>query len=638
MRAVLALLAPALLLACGQPACPSVFCDERLLEIVRQSCLFPDSKTFTDTPLLRSEGEVREDLLSLGPAPNAAAVSAFLGRNFDWSACASASSASSSSPVNATPCASDGAGSDVEEWVPPDWAPVPASFEAVADPELRRWALDVHALWRLLGKRVAEDVRAHPDRHSLVAAPHPFIAPGGRFREFYYWDTYWIVRGLIVSRMHETALGMVRNMLWARRELGLVPNGARTYYATRSQPPLLALMVEDCCSALEAAGRPADAQGLLNESLPALLADYEWWMAEPRVVVVADRAGRNHTLNRYYAGSDRPRPEGYAQDVEVAREVPPEKRGALWREIATMAFSGLDFSSRWFEPGKGLASARATRIVPVDLNSIMHAVEQAMARITARCNRSDLSSLFASRALARATAINAVMWKSCGMWADYLIPREGDPTEDNQSECQFFPHSVMPLWSGAHKGFVDGKVVVAAVRKSGVLEYPGGVPSSTVESGQQWDFPNVWAPHQWFVVQSLEAAGDHEAARELAMKWILSASEGWAKHGAMFEKYDCRILGVPGGGGEYPNQAGFGWTNGVTLEFLVTYGSEPSDGRSTAFWLTIVLPVSIASFAMLLLASNARIRRTKPAGAPAAPGESTYLINSHTGDPVHSSH
>eukprot|EP00727_Mastigamoeba_balamuthi_P007334 m51a1_g3220 putative fatty-acid- ligase fadd9 (1567) ;mRNA; f:53840-61856 len=371
------------LLATAQPACLTIFCDERLLEIVRQSRLFPDSKSFTDTPLLRPQRVVREDLLSLGPAPNRTAISGFLARNFNWSLCADASSATSSSSDGATPCVVDGAGSDIEQWSPLDWTPVPPALEALTDAELRKWSLEVHSLWNILGRRVRDDVLLNPERHSLMAAPHPFIAPGGRFREFYYWDTYWIIRGLIISRMHDTALGMVKNMLW----------------------------------------------------------DYEWWMTEPNTVVVMDKEGRNHTLNRYYARSDRPRPEGYAQDVEVAKEVPPKQR--------------------------------------------------TMAKISLLNNRSDLSSLFTARAHARAAAINAVMWKSCGMWDDYLIPHAGDPVGVNQSECQFFPHSVMPLWSGAHKGFVDGKV-------------------------------------------------------------------------------------------------GFGWTNGVTLEFLVTY-SSPTTG-SLSYWITIAMP------------------------------------------------
>ena len=67
--------------------------------------------------------------------------------------------------------------------------------------------------------------------------------PGGRFAETYYWDSYWIVQGLLVCGMAETARGMVLNALHQVREHGLVPNGARVYYLNRSQPPLLSDMV-----------------------------------------------------------------------------------------------------------------------------------------------------------------------------------------------------------------------------------------------------------------------------------------------------------------------------------------------------------------------------------------------------------
>lgn len=40
--------------------------------------------------------------------------------------------------------------------------------------------------------QVSDDVLAHPERHSLLPLPHPFVVPGDRFREVYYWDSYWV--------------------------------------------------------------------------------------------------------------------------------------------------------------------------------------------------------------------------------------------------------------------------------------------------------------------------------------------------------------------------------------------------------------------------------------------------------------
>ena len=81
------------------------------------------------------------------------------------------------------------------------------------------------------------------DRSSLVHLPHGFIVPGGRFREMYYWDTYWTVLGLLVSQMHQTVAGILLNFAHLIQKYGWVPNGNRIYYTARSQPPLFIPMV-----------------------------------------------------------------------------------------------------------------------------------------------------------------------------------------------------------------------------------------------------------------------------------------------------------------------------------------------------------------------------------------------------------
>ena len=48
-------------------------------------------------------------------------------------------------------------------------------------------------------------VHDSPERHTLLPLRHPFFIPGQRFRELYYWDSYWVVRGLLVSNMAGSA-------------------------------------------------------------------------------------------------------------------------------------------------------------------------------------------------------------------------------------------------------------------------------------------------------------------------------------------------------------------------------------------------------------------------------------------------
>ncbi|VDN40529.1 unnamed protein product [Gongylonema pulchrum] len=137
----------------------------------------------------------------------------------------------------------DPPGFELIEWYPEDWAAFPSSFLKIEDYHLRRWALHLHRIWRDLCRRVKDDVRLHQELYSLLYVPHPFIIPGGRFREFYYWDSFWIVKGLLFSEMYETAKGIIRNLAYMVENHGFVPNGGRVYYLIRSQPPLLTPMV-----------------------------------------------------------------------------------------------------------------------------------------------------------------------------------------------------------------------------------------------------------------------------------------------------------------------------------------------------------------------------------------------------------
>lgn len=71
-----------------------------------------------------------------------------------------------------------------------------------------------------------------------------FVIPGGRFRELYYWDTYWIMSGLLLCDMTTTARGVIENFFYLIRTYNIIPNGSRKYYLQRSQPPLLIPMVD----------------------------------------------------------------------------------------------------------------------------------------------------------------------------------------------------------------------------------------------------------------------------------------------------------------------------------------------------------------------------------------------------------
>ncbi|CAG0922363.1 unnamed protein product [Notodromas monacha] len=131
-----------------------------------------------------------------------------------------------------------------ENFVPSDWSEIPEKFDKITDEDLRDFALVLNDEWKKLVKKIRFEGFAYNSRYSLYYLPSPFPVTGGRFREFHYWDTYWILKGLLSSGMWKTARGMLLNMVLLVEDLGFVPEGGRVYYQHRSGPPMFIPMVK----------------------------------------------------------------------------------------------------------------------------------------------------------------------------------------------------------------------------------------------------------------------------------------------------------------------------------------------------------------------------------------------------------
>jgi alpha,alpha-trehalase len=92
---------------------------------------------------------------------------------------------------------------------------------------------------------------------------------------------------------------------------------------------------------------------------------------------------------------------------------------------------------------------------------------------------------------------------------------------------------------------------------------PGGLVSTPYNTGQQWDAPNGWAPLQWISIQGLRNYGQDSMASDIKDKWLKLNQRVYQQTYKMLEKYNVEDLSKESGGGEYPTQDGFGWTNGV---------------------------------------------------------------------------
>ncbi|KAJ8764845.1 hypothetical protein K2173_010310 [Erythroxylum novogranatense] len=472
----------------------------------------------------------------------------------------------------------DDPGSDLLHHEPSDFVAEPEGFlPKVENPQVRAWALEVHSLWQNLSRQVSDKVRRRPDMHTLLPLPEPAIIPGSRFREIYYWDSYWVIRGLLASKMYDTAKAIVNNLISLLHEYGYVLNGARTYYTNRSQPPLLSSMVSEIYN------RTGDLE-LIKKALPALVSEYQFWNSDIHEVTIQDAHGFKHSLSRYYAMWNKPRPESSVLDEKSASKFSTvTEKQQIYRELASTAESGWDFSTRWMKNSSDLSSLLTTSILPVDLNVFLLKMELDIAFLASSTGDKSIAERFLKASKARKTAINSIFWNAEErQWLDYWLTDYTDTAckehhmwlACNQNR-NAFPSNFFPLWIHLfNSDTILVETVTKSLKSSGLLN-AGGIATSLTNSGQQWDFPNGWPPVQHIVVEGLIRSSSQEArslAEEMAMRWIRANYAVYKKTGAMHEKLDVQKCGQFGGGGEYAPQTGFGWSNGVVLAFLEEFG------------------------------------------------------------------
>ena len=416
----------------------------------------------------------------------------------------------------------------------------------------------IDALWTQLTR----ETTTAPPWSSLLPLPRPYVVPGGRFREIYYWDSYFTMLGLIESGRQDLVRSMVANFAFLIDRYGHVPNGARTYYLSRSQPPFFFLMV----GLLDGADPPA----AFARFLPQLRREYAFWMrgaagvhgggAHARVVGMPDGS----LLNRYWDDRDTPRDESFREDTELARQ---SGRDApqLFRDIRAAAESGWDFSSRWLADSRSLATIDTTEIVPVDLNSQLFGLEDAIREGCERARNESCARDFARRATRRRSAINRYLWEEArGAYFDYQLKQRARVPRVTAA-------TLYPLFVAAASK-QQARAVATVVRTE--LLRVGGIVTTTLVTGQQWDAPNGAAPLQWIAVAGLRHYAQTRLAESVACRWMLNVNRVFQRRGKLVEKYDVITPDREGRGGEYPLQDGFGWTNGVMRKLMVLYPAD----------------------------------------------------------------
>ena len=406
----------------------------------------------------------------------------------------------------------------------------------------------ISTLWDELGRS------NYKDHGSLIALPHPYVVPGGRFSEQFYWDSYFIMLGLARDGRWDNIDGMMRNYAYMIRKIGFIPTANRTYFLSRSQPPFFSHMVELLA---EKKGQRA-----IIEYLPYLVAEHNFWMkGKKKLLKSGEQAYRRVVkmpngalLNRYFDDKVTPRPESMREDMSTASETKDHRTERLFLDLRAAAESGWDFSSRWMDDSSSLRSIRTTNIVPVDLNSLMYHLERTISKGYKLLKNTASSHKYALYAERRARAIQEYCWDDkTKFFVDYDL-------EKNTASQVLSLAAMFPLYE--HIATTSQAKTVARKLEQDFLQ-KGGLVTTLNNNGQQWDSPNGWAPLQWVAIQGLRNYGYDDLTNEIKQRWLKVNQAVFESEGKMIEKYDVVNQSGVGGGGEYPLQDGFGWTNGV---------------------------------------------------------------------------
>jgi alpha,alpha-trehalase len=384
---------------------------------------------------------------------------------------------------------------------------------------------------------------------TLIPLPHPIIIPGARFQEAYYWDSYFALQSLISSGRSRLLRGQIENFLYMSDKFGVIPNGNRDYYLSRSQPPVLTRMVREYLDSIDG-GRlsPKNAAWLRDRVLPTLIRDYrEFWM-NPKT-----RFDEVTGLNHHYDSENTPRPERHRSDKE-------SELGNTYRDVRAEAESGKDFTVAF--------QGEATNIAGVLLNSVLHGVERDIALLLRKVGKAEAAKEYDALAVRRRDAMLLHMRDpETGLFFDYNLRTE------KRVEI-LTADTFATTWAGVVDGPMAQQMSHSALAR---LERAGGIMSSEVESGKQWDAPFTWAPHIMFAVDGLKRVGLNDDAMRVARNWVETVDRVHARMGTILEKYDAVRAEAPiEAGDKYTTQQGFLWSNGVYSWIVVNvFGEKP---------------------------------------------------------------
>ncbi|KAJ3917985.1 glycoside hydrolase family 37 protein [Lentinula edodes] len=455
-----------------QDWCPSqIFCAGAVLQTVNDAGLWTDPKTFVDKPTSNSSANVLANFQQLQTQDiTEGDVEQFVDTNFG------------------------GEGLELEALVLSDFPQNPGFLGNVTDPLLKAWSQTVHGYWSQLirstnASALCPTGSSGSCESTLIALNHTFVIPGGRFREQYYWDSYWIIEGLLQSELYDIVNSTLQNFMDELELFGFIPNGGRIYYLNRSQPPLFIQMLSRYVTV-------TNDQSILERALPLAEKELQWWQNNRTVNVTSPYTNQTYAMARYAVNNTAPRPESYLTDYETAHgsglNLSTSELSDLYAELASGAETGWDYCSRYLAspaPGNGdLTTLVVRETIPIDLNSILYKNHVLLANLYGS-NSTAANSHLSQASLIREGILD-LFWNSTKLsFYDFSL-------RTNSRNNVFSSATWYPYWSGIIPDEVLSNETNAFKAFSAVNmvlnRYNGSFPTTFLETGLQWDSPNSW--------------------------------------------------------------------------------------------------------------------------------------------------
>ena len=394
-----------------------------------------------------------------------------------------------------------------------------------------------------IAKHWDDTVRMVPrDEGRHLGLPEPFIVPCAKavFCDLYYWDSFFASVGLVLHGRTELALSTCNDFFALVRRLGKVPNASILPCLNRSQPPLLGALTELVYSATH------DDPWLKN-ALPALDAEYDFWMTKRSTPCGLNRHGHDATpeelLNIYDSC-------GFYR-LGMPKDAPLEEQLFQGGHLLAEAETGWDFTPRF--------QRRCLDFAPVDLNAILYGNELRLAKWHEYFGNTAKAEAYREAARKRAELMEKFCYdseKSCYFDYDFVNDRRSEIVS-----CAAF----YPLWfkctTDPQRLATVGKTLADA------LLSPYGVRTCKLPQDPdyhyQWDALSIWPPLQYAAIKGLQNAGLDDLAMAVAKNFTQNVVRQFEQTGDLWEKYNSLTGEVQQQGTEYGTPAMMGWTAGI---------------------------------------------------------------------------